>query len=54
VQHASGAQKFTRGLRGIRTKFEPRAEFKQRAPGAIGLIRAGGTIQYANLILISG
>jgi D-ribose pyranose/furanose isomerase RbsD len=29
-------------------------EFKKRVPGAIGLIRTGDTIQYANVILISG
>ena len=29
-------------------------EFKKRVPGAIGLIRTGDTIQYANMILISG
>jgi D-ribose pyranase len=29
-------------------------EFKKRVPQAIGLIRTGDTIQYANMILISG
>ena len=45
---------FEKGLNGIPTQFEPHVEFKKRAPGAIGLIRTGDTIQYANLILISG
>ena len=45
---------FVKGLAGIPLKFEPHVEFKKRVPGAIGLIRTGDTIQYANLILISG
>ena len=51
---ATVREKFTRGLRGIPTKFEPHVVFKKRVPGAIGLIRTGDTVQYANLILISG
>jgi D-ribose pyranase len=46
--------KFAKGLQGIPTLFEPHLEFKKRVPGAIGLIRTGDTIQYANMILISG
>ena len=45
---------FAKGLAGIPVKFEPHVQFKKRVPGAIGLIRTGDTIQYANLILISG
>lgn len=33
--------------------FEPHVDFKKRAPYAIGLIRTGDTIPYANLILES-
>jgi D-ribose pyranase len=33
--------------------FEPHLEFKKRVPHAIGLIRTGDTIQYANMILES-
>ncbi len=33
--------------------YEPHAEFKMRVPKAIGLIRTGDTIQYANVILQS-
>ena len=33
---------------------EPHLEFKRRVPQAIGLIRTGDTIQYANVILESG
>ena len=45
---------FAKRLAGIPVKLEPQVEFKKRVPGAIGLIRTGDTIQYANLILISG
>jgi D-ribose pyranase len=45
---------FAKGLAGIPTAFEPHVQFKRRVPGAIGLIRTGDTVQYANLILISG
>ena len=38
---------------GIPLVFEPHVEFKKRVPQAIGLIRTGDTIQYANLILES-
>jgi D-ribose pyranase len=44
---------FARGLKGIPVEFEPHAEFKQRVPLAIGLIRTGDTVQYANLLLVS-
>ena len=47
-------QKFRVALRGVPTKFEPHVEFKKRVPQAIGLIRTGDTVQYANTILISG
>jgi D-ribose pyranase len=47
-------KQFTDGLHGIPTKFEPHIEFKKRVPHAIGLIRTGDTIQYANMILVSG
>ena len=45
---------FAQTLAGVPTKFEPHVQFKRRVPGAIGLIRTGDTIQYANMILISG
>jgi D-ribose pyranase len=32
---------------------EPHVEFKKRVPHAIGLIRTGDTVQYANMILES-
>ena len=45
---------FAKELAGIPVKFEPHVQFKKRVPVAIGLIRTGDTIQYGNLILISG
>lgn len=45
--------KFAFALKGVPTKFEPHVEFKKRVPHAIGLIRTGDTIQYANMILES-
>jgi len=40
-------------LGGIPLTFEPHIEFKKRVPHAIGLIRTGDTVQYANMILES-
>jgi len=40
-------------LAGLPLTFEPHSEFKKRVPGAIGLIRTGATVQYANLIIES-
>lgn len=56
LKHNSPAtrQKFADALKGILTKFEPHVEFKKRVPQAIGLIRTGDTVQYANTILVSG
>ena len=45
---------FEAALEGISVLHEPHVEFKKKVPGAIGLIRTGDTIQYANMILISG
>jgi D-ribose pyranase len=45
---------FAKGLKGIPTTYEPHVQFKKRVPGAIGLVRTGDTIQYANMILVSG
>ena len=47
-------QRFKAALDGIPLTFEPHeAAFKKRVPRAIGLIRTGDTIQYANMILES-
>lgn len=45
---------FANALAGIELSHEPHVEFKKRVPGAIGLIRTGETVQYANIILVSG
>jgi D-ribose pyranase len=45
---------FAKALEGVPLTHEPHGEFKKRVPGAIGLIRTGDTVQYANMILISG
>ncbi len=53
---ANGAEvraAFERELAGIPIVFEPHADFKLRVPRAIGLIRTGDTIPYANVILES-
>jgi len=42
-----------REIPGVPFVFEPHLEFKKRVPNAIGLIRTGDTIQYANMILES-
>ncbi len=44
---------FAAALDGIPLIHEPHVEFKRRVPQAVGLIRTGETIQYANLILES-
>ena len=40
-------------MAGAPIEFEPHVEFKKRVPHAIGLIRTGDTVQYANMILES-
>lgn len=46
-------QQFQTALDGIPVAFEPHTQLKKRVPDAIGLIRTGDTIQYANLVLES-
>ncbi len=46
-------QTFTDSRGKIPIIYEPHIEFKLRVPAAIGLIRTGDTIQYANMILVS-
>jgi D-ribose pyranase len=45
--------RFGQTLAGIPVTFEAHVDFKKRVPGAIGLIRTGDTVQYANTILVS-
>jgi D-ribose pyranase len=56
VEHntVEAQQKFAQALMGIPTQHEAHVELKKRVPQAIGLIRTGDTIQYANMILVSG
>ena len=45
---------FAKGLAGVPLLHEPHVQFKKRVPDAIGLIRTGDSIAYANMILVSG
>jgi len=45
---------FSKAFGKIPVSFEPHLEFKKRVPQAVGLVRTGDTIQYANMILVSG
>ncbi|MGB8215112.1 MAG: RbsD/FucU domain-containing protein [Anaerolineales bacterium] len=38
----------------IPLRYEAHVDLKKRVPGAIGLIRTGDTVQYANMVLVSG
>lgn len=40
-------------LGGMPVSFLPHADFKLKVPAAVGLIRTGDSIQYANMILVS-
>ena len=51
---AETRSKFAAALQGIPTQYEAHVEFKKRVPNAIGLIRTGDTVQYANMVLVSG
>jgi D-ribose pyranase len=44
---------FAAAFEGVTLAHEPHVDFKRRVPLAIGLIRTGETIQYANMILES-
>ena len=44
---------FATALKGVELTREPHVDFKKRVPNAIGLIRTGDTIPYANVILES-
>ncbi len=46
-------EEFKHAIDTIPLTYEPHKEMKKRVPGAIGLIRTGETIQYANMILES-
>jgi D-ribose pyranase len=46
-------REFELALEDIPLFWEPHIDFKKRVPQAVGLIRTGDTIQYANIILES-
>lgn len=54
VNDAATKRAFATALKGVTVTHEPHVVFKKRVPGAIGLIRTGDTVQYANMILVSG
>src|SRR5208282_281841 len=55
LRHNTAATRaaFTKALAGIQLQHETHVTLKKRVPRAIGLIRTGDTIQYANIILES-
>jgi len=50
---AQTREAFAQALDGIPLIHEPHVEFKKRVPQAIGLIRTGDTVQYANVVIES-
>ena len=50
---AATRSRFERVLAGGPLIYEPHVEFKKRVPQAIGMIRTGDTVQYANIVLES-
>jgi D-ribose pyranase len=52
--NAATRTRFAKALAGVPVTFEPHVQFKKRMLPAIGLIRTGDTVQYANMILVSG
>jgi len=46
--------RFAKAFGDIPVRFEPHVAFKKRVPDAIGLIRTGDSIPYANMIVVSG
>ncbi|MCX6952605.1 MAG: transport protein RbsD/FucU [Verrucomicrobia bacterium] len=53
VNTAATRRSYATALQGVKVIYEPHVDFKKRVPGAIGLIRSGDTVQYANMILVS-
>ena len=54
VNSPSVRKAFSKAIADISLRYMRHAELKKLVPGAIGLIRTGDLIQYANMILISG
>jgi D-ribose pyranase len=53
VNDAKTQADFAAALAGLELAYETHAAFKQRVPGAIGIIRTGDTTQFGNVILES-
>jgi D-ribose pyranase len=47
-------KRFAEAFSGVPMEYQTHTELKRRVPQAIGLIRTGDTIQYANVLLESG
>ena len=47
-------QSYSKAVGSISVTFEPSVNMKKRVPRSVGIIRTGDTIQYANMILVSG
>lgn len=54
LNSAATRRAYAAALKGVTVTYEPHAIFKRRVPSAIGLIRTGETVQYANMVLVSG
>jgi D-ribose pyranase len=54
VNPTSIRKAFAGGLKGVKMNYEPHGLFKLRVPTAIGVIRTGDTVPYANMVLVSG
>ncbi len=53
ANNAHTRKEFASAFEGVPLTFEPHIEFKKRVPHAIGLIRTGDMIEYANMIIES-
>lgn len=51
---AATRRTFAQAFKGLSLIHEPHVDFKKRVPQAIGLIRTGDAVPYANMILTSG
>jgi D-ribose pyranase len=47
-------ESFAKAADNIPLRYQAHIELKKLVPGAIGLIRTGDTIQYANMVIVSG
>jgi D-ribose pyranase len=47
-------ESFAKAAGHIPLRYQAHIELKKLIPGAIGLIRTGDTIQYANMVIVSG